>query len=506
MTFDVRTLFLANMIIYGINIFAIALLWQNNANRYKGLFQWMISIVLVFIGNLLIVFRGTIPDFFSIWLANVIIMFAFQINVYGLVRFFLLRYRKFYHILFGFFYVALFSYFTYIEPNLNARNGLIGLLGLFTFGSMFIYIHFDLSAYFKRITRSFEFVLILFMIGNVIRIIYAIIDPTHHEDIFANHPRDVLSNIFVTVFAIILPLTFIILVNKRALDEVDVEEAKFKSAFENSPIIMIISRLSSGEIYDVNQAFLETFEFTRDKVIGKTTGQIKIWGPDNTRRLALLKRIENRENIEHQEMTFYKMNGEPVETIYSCRVIHMFGDDFLLSTASDTTLLGRAKRELIYIATHDALTGLLNRHELEHYFQELKEIYTKELKPFSLILIDLDRFKAVNDTYGHNVGDDLLVHISKRLSLIFKDHFVARLGGDEFIILLKNMSQETEIIKFMIKTRNEITSMKAINDKPIDIGASIGFSIYPKDGLYLEDLVRQADKMMYKEKDSKRRV
>ncbi|MDG0889114.1 GGDEF domain-containing protein [Paracholeplasma manati] len=506
MTFDVRTLFLANMIIYGINIFAIAMLWQNNANRYKGLFQWLLSIVLVFIGNLLIMFRGSIPDFFSIWLANVIIMIAFQINVYGLVKFFLLKYRFYYHVFFGLFYTALFTYYTYLEPNLNARNGLIGFLGLFTFGSMFIYIHFDLSAYFKRITRQFEIVLILFMIGNLIRIIYAIIDPTHHEDIFLNHPRDVLSNIFVSVFAIILPLAFIILVNKRALDEVDVEEAKFKSAFDNSPVIMIISRLSSGEIYDVNKAFLDTFELSRDFVIGKTTAQIKIWGSDNQRREELLKRIAKREEIEHQEMTFFKMNGDPVETIYSCRVIRMFGDDFLLSTASDTTLLGRAKRELIYIATHDALTGLLNRHELEHYYQELKDIYTKELKPFSVILIDLDRFKAVNDTYGHNIGDDLLILISRKLSLVFKDHFVARLGGDEFIILLKNLNQETEIIKYMIKARNEITNLKSIEDKPIDIGASIGFSIYPKDGLYLEDLVRQADKMMYKEKDSKRRV
>ena len=506
MTFDVRTLFLANMIIYGINIFAIALLWQNNSKRYKGLFPWLVSIVLVFIGNLLIMLRGSIPDFFSIWLANIIIMIAFQINVFGLVKFFLLKYRYYYHVFFGLFYTALFTYYTYLEPNLNARNGLIGLLGIFTFGSMFVYIHFDLSAYFKRITKQFEFVLIIFMTGNLVRIIYAIIDPTHHEDIFSNHPRDVLSNIFVTVFAIILPLAFIILVNKRALDEVDVEEAKFKSAFENSPVIMIISRLSSGEIYDVNTAFLETFELTRDYVISKTTAQIKIWGPDNQRRTELLQRIAKREEIDHQEMTFYKMSGEPVETIYSCRVIHMFGDDFLLSTASDTTLLGRAKRELIYIATHDALTGLLNRHELERYYQELKEIYTKELKPFSLILIDLDRFKAVNDTYGHNVGDDLLVLISRKLNLVFKDHFVARLGGDEFIILLKNQGQETEIIKYMIKARNEITNLKTIEDKPIDIGASIGFSMYPKDGLYLEDLVRQADKMMYKEKDSKRRV
>lgn len=506
MSFDVRTLFLANMIVYGINIFAIALLWHNNSKRYKGIFQWMVSIALVFVGNLLIMLRGVVPDFFSIWFANIVIMVAFQINVYGLVKFFMIKYRMFYHVFFSLFYTALFAYFSFLEPNLNARNGLIGFLGLFTFGSMFIYIHFDLSAYFKRITKQFELVLILFMSANLVRIGSAIFYPTEHDNIFLNHPRDVLSNIFVTVFAIILPLAFIILVNKRALDEVDVEETKFKNAFDDSPVIMIISRLATGEIYDVNKAFSETFDIKREDVIGKTTSQIKIWGPDNSRRNDLLKRLANQEIIEHMEVTFYKMSGEPVETIYSCKVINMFGDDFLLSTASDTTLLGRAKKELIYIATHDALTGLLNRHELEHYFQELKDTYTKELKPFSLVLVDLDRFKAVNDTYGHNVGDDLLVHISKRLMFIFKDHFVARLGGDEFIILLRNQSQETEIIKYIIKTRNEISNMKSINDKPIDIGASIGFSIYPKDGLYLEDLVRQADKMMYQEKDSKRRV
>lgn len=506
MNFDVRTLFLANMIIYGVNIIAIALLWHNNSKRYKGIFEWMISILMVFGGNTLIILRGYIPDFFSIWFANIIIMIGFQIVIYGLTKFFYAKFRLLTHTFFGLFYAALYAYFSFIAPNLNGRNGLIGLLGLFTFGSMFYYIHFEVSDYFKAMTKQFKIILITFMGFNLVRIIFSIVFPIENTDIFENHPRDIIQNIFVTIFAIILPLAFIILVNKRALDEVDTEEAKFKNAFENSPVIMIITRLATGEIYDVNKAFTETFEIRREDAIGKTTNQIKIWGPDTNRRNDLLDRLARNETIEHMEVTFYRPNGEPVDTIYSCKIIHMFGSDFLLSTASDTTLLGRAKKELIYIATHDALTGLLNRHELEHYFQELKDVYVKNLKPFSLILIDLDRFKAVNDTYGHNVGDDLLVKISKQLMLIYKDHFVARLGGDEFIILLKNFSQETEIIKFIIKTRNDIINMKSINDKPIDIGASIGFSIYPKDGQYLEDLVRQADKMMYQEKDSKRRV
>ena len=170
MNFDVRTLFLANMIIYGINIFAIALLWQTNSKRYKGLFQWLISIVLVFVGNLLIILRGNIPDFYSIWVANIIIMIAFQFNIYGLVKFFMLRFRLYYHVFFGLFYIALLSYFTFFQPDLNARNGLIGLLGVFTFGSMYYYLHFDLSAYFKRLTKQFELVLIIFIIGNTIRI------------------------------------------------------------------------------------------------------------------------------------------------------------------------------------------------------------------------------------------------------------------------------------------------------------------------------------------------
>lgn len=505
MNFDVRTLFLSNMIIYVVNIFAIMLLWYNNSKRYKGILEWAMSIILVSVGNLLILLRGEIPDFFSIWLANMLIMIGFQFNIYGVVRFFHLKYRFFYQIFFSLLYAALFSYFTYVEPNLNTRNGLIGVLGLFTFGSMFFYVHFDLSKYYRRLTKQFEIILGLFMVANLFRIIFTILYPAHHEDIFSNHPRDVISNVLVTVFAIILPLSFIILVNKRILDEVDVEENKFQNAFEYSPIMMIISRLKTGEIYDVNHAFLETFDYQKDTVIGKTTNQLKIWGPDIQRREEILQDVLKRKTIENREVTFYKMNGEPIDTIYSARVISMFGEDFLLSTASDTTLLGRAKRELIYIATHDALTGLLNRHELEHYFEELKESFIKHLKPFSLILIDLDRFKAVNDTYGHNLGDDLLVLISERLKQIYKDHFVARLGGDEFIILLRNVSSETELIKYVIKTRNDITNIKTIQNKPIDIGASIGFSMYPKDGKQLEELIRQADIMMYTEKDSKRR-
>ncbi len=506
MNFDVRTLFLANIIIYMVNMVTIIFLWANNRKRYKGIFEWVIAIILVFIGNYLILFRGQIPDLFSIYISNVLIMIAFQFNIIGIVKFFHLKYNPFYLVFFSFLYAALYGYYSFIDPNLNARNGLIGVLGLFTFGIMFYYIHFKLSDYFKRLTRQFEAILILFMVGNFIRILYSVLYPTTHDDIFSNHPRDILSNVFVTVFAIILPLSFIILVNKRVVDEVDTEEDKFRNAFDQSPIMMIISRLNTGEIFDVNEAFLNTFELKKEDVIGKTTNQIKIWGPDSERRNELIKLVRSKEGIFNKEVTFYKENGDPVDTVYSARMINMFGEDFLISTASDTTLLGRAKRELIYIATHDALTGLLNRHELERYFQDLKEQFTKHQKPFALLLIDLDRFKAVNDTYGHNVGDDLLVLIAKKLNQIFKDHFVARLGGDEFIILIKNYSSETDLIKYIIKTRNEITNIHLIDDKPVDIGASIGFSIYPKDGVYLEDLVRTSDKMMYSEKDSKRRV
>ncbi|MCU0104913.1 sensor domain-containing diguanylate cyclase [Acholeplasma vituli] len=506
MSFDVRTLFLANLIIYLVNMVAIILLWVNNRKRYKGIFEWVVAIVLVFIGNYLILFRGQIPDFISILVANILIMIGFQFNIYGIVKFFHIKYHIFYQCFFSFLYTALFTYYTFVEPDLNARNALVGLLGLFTFGSIFYYIHFQLSAYFKRLTRQFEVMLVLFMGSNLFRIVYSIVYPSNHDDLFSNHPRDVLSNVFVTVFAIILPLSLIILVNRRALDEVDIEEDKFRNAFEQSPIMMIISRLQSGEIYDVNEAFLNTFGYKKDEIIGKTTNQLKMWGPDLQRRDEIIKHVQTKEGIFNMEVTFYKPNGESIDAVYSARMINMFGEDFLISTASDTTLLGRAKRELIYIATHDALTGLLNRHELEHYFQELKEQFTKNQKSFSLILIDLDRFKAVNDTYGHNVGDNLLVLIARKLNQLFKDHFVARLGGDEFIILIKNLSSETELIKFIIKARNDITNINNIEGKPIDIGASIGFSVYPKDGVYLEDLVRTADKMMYNEKDSKRRV
>ena len=109
-----------------------------------------------------------------------------------------------------------------------------------------------------------------------------------------------------------------------------------------------------------------------------------------------------------------------VDTVYSSRVIDMLGEKFIISLANDVTQLGDAKKKLIYMATHDALTGLLNRHELTNNFKKLVENHKKTNEAFAIVILDLDKFKPINDTYGHDFGDQVLIKVAEFLKTIFK--------------------------------------------------------------------------------------
>lgn len=157
----------------------------------------------------------------------------------------------------------------------------------------------------------------------------------------------------------------------------------------------------------------------------------------------------------------------------------------------------------IYFARHDNLTGLKNRRAFEEFFiQEVK----KDKKLTALIFIDLDNFKSVNDTYGHLRGDGLLQLVAKTLKkTVGEPNEVFRLGGDEFAIILVETSQQE--INEKVKEIDE-NIQTAIREEPdlegLNLKASIGVSIAPIDGIYLETLFEKADKAMYHAKEKER--
>jgi diguanylate cyclase (GGDEF)-like protein/PAS domain S-box-containing protein len=174
--------------------------------------------------------------------------------------------------------------------------------------------------------------------------------------------------------------------------------------------------------------------------------------------------------------------------------------------SEDVTEYKKAETELLYLAYHDNLTGLYNR---KSFYEKLNESIvqaerSKTEKIRILFFIDLDRFKEVNDTLGHDIGDKLLVEISKRFEkCLRKTDYIFRLGGDEFTILLNRVSNEFDSNIVAQKIIDTVVKPYYIENHEIFIGLSIGISSYPKDGLTPDILIKNADFALFEAKKEK---
>ncbi|WP_052106362.1 EAL domain-containing protein [Neobacillus niacini] len=154
-----------------------------------------------------------------------------------------------------------------------------------------------------------------------------------------------------------------------------------------------------------------------------------------------------------------------------------------------------------YFAYHDYLTGLPNRRKFEDELETTITTKLEESENFALLYLDLDRFKFVNDTLGHSVGDELLKKVSNRLSKHLRPHnHLARLGGDEFAIILHDMDHPNESITIASNIIEDIEKQFTINEYDLHITTSIGIGIFPQDGQTVSELLANTDVALYRAK------
>jgi diguanylate cyclase (GGDEF)-like protein/PAS domain S-box-containing protein len=159
---------------------------------------------------------------------------------------------------------------------------------------------------------------------------------------------------------------------------------------------------------------------------------------------------------------------------------------------------------LRHIAHHDPLTGLANRVLLNDRLEQAIKLAARNNTKFAVLFMDLDKFKPVNDLFGHKIGDRLLQSIADRLiRSVRESDTVTRLGGDEFVILLKNITGRETVEKLLNQIINAITNTYQIDDYDIEIGVSAGLSIYPDNGTDAKTLLHHADIAMYETKQAK---
>ncbi|PIC70496.1 PAS domain S-box protein [Sporosarcina sp. P16b] len=174
----------------------------------------------------------------------------------------------------------------------------------------------------------------------------------------------------------------------------------------------------------------------------------------------------------------------------------------VVGTASDITDRKEAERLVEHMAFHDHLTGLPNRRLLKQTVEDLIETRVNNQDPFALLYMDLDRFKNINDSMGHYVGDQLLKAVSRRLqTLVRQNDLVGRLSGDEFLILCSSMTKQgAQMVAQRIV--DEVSKSFLIDYLEIFIAPSIGISMFPDDGAEYDTLIRNADSAMYLAKQS----
>lgn len=165
----------------------------------------------------------------------------------------------------------------------------------------------------------------------------------------------------------------------------------------------------------------------------------------------------------------------------------------------------RTRESIRHLAMHDYLTDLANRRQFEESTERALKVCDRDASKLGLLAIDLDDFKPVNDSYGHAVGDQLLIAVAERLKETLRaSDFAARMGGDEFAATIHNVRAAEDVLEVVGKVRDVLCHPYDLSGKHIVIGASIGWAVYPDDGDSLEPLLGVADQRMYADKQQRK--
>jgi diguanylate cyclase (GGDEF)-like protein/PAS domain S-box-containing protein len=279
-------------------------------------------------------------------------------------------------------------------------------------------------------------------------------------------------------------------------------EARYRQFVDDSPLGVLI--LQEGVIKFVNRALEALIGYSEKDVLGK----------------SFLLFLVDEDCARAAEMHARRMRGESLPATSEYRVVNREGDirywrvdtrtidwhgPAAHAVVTDITELKRAEEKLERSAHFDALTGVPNRVLLADRLQQALVQTSRTGRLMAICYLDLDGFKPINDNWGHEAGDRLLVEMAERLKDCLRGgDTVARLGGDEFVLLLLDLERIDECEGALQRVLESVARPVTVGDQVVSVTVSIGVSIYPLDGDEPDVLLRQADQAMYMAKESGR--
>jgi diguanylate cyclase (GGDEF)-like protein/PAS domain S-box-containing protein len=275
-------------------------------------------------------------------------------------------------------------------------------------------------------------------------------------------------------------------------------EERYRAVMQQNMECIFLADIESQVILEANRTMQRLVGYTSEELSGFSINNLII-NPEKKDIYREILRTLKEHSYYISESKYRRKDGSSVEVEISINIIKFQGKKVFCVVSRDITPRRLSEEQLTRAATHDALTGLLNRQYVYERLANQLAMARRQKTKFALLYIDLDNFKEVNDSLGHGLGDKLLKAVAGRLSSIVRREIdtLARMGGDEYMFILGDITKAEDVEKITQNVLNMVQKPFEIEDIKHHITASIGISIYPEDETNYEGLIKAADLAMY---------
>lgn len=342
---DLRTLYFSFILLLLVCLGVVIMLWYQARKRFDGMHLLVFYVFAQCAGVTLIAMRGFIPDVISIIVANMFVVGGAISGYVGLEKFVGLKTTRWRHYLLFLVFLCLQVVFTYLHRDQDVRNLNVGISLMLISLDNAVLLLYRVGKPMRKVTRILGIVFSFLVLVGVLRIFrYFLLESPGNE--YFN------SGLFESYVALMYQVSFFLLifflslvVNKRLINEIKLQEDKFSRAFRYSPYAIIISRLDNGEILEVNKGFEGTLGYKTDDVIGRTTLDINIWLDSDTRDKYVAALTNNKRVLNHV-YSFRKANGELMTGELSGEVFEIEDQMCVLTVLNDITQQKNTEAEL----------------------------------------------------------------------------------------------------------------------------------------------------------------
>jgi len=407
-TIDFQTVFFNYFLTTLICLMVLVFLWWQNRNVFRGINYFLFDYLLLTLGLLLIFFRGSIPDFISIDISNLLSMTGVLLGLVGLEKLLGIRGKHYHNFVLLTCFFCIHTYFTLVKPNLAVRN-LNTSITFLIFSLQYVgLIMMRLPRYIRNRSLSIGFIFIGFTIINLIRIADFFIEKHSTNDYFHSGAFQIWVIISYQILFVLFAFSLVLLMNKQLLSDNEWQKEKFLKAFQASPFAMLLTRMSDGKILEANNGFQNLTGYLNTEVMNKTTIDLDLW-EDVTFRDMYVNALTLKGSVRDMEFNFRKKNGELFMGLISSEMLTIDQEWFAISVIHNITERKRAETQLKQYASELKLANDTQNKLFSILGHDLRSPFTSIIGFSELIRDEVDFIdKEIIRTYANTVHTSAL--------------------------------------------------------------------------------------------------